>query len=194
MIASFVLYLQIFRLQHVFVVKHFITSDAQHHILSIHPADFHVVDDSLQSLYDDYFSEHSSSSLYRYATDSEKTQTVSFLNRTHSRRTVNLSPSSTATTTLRSAPTVHKMQIDDVDGSGETADIDMKPVRKQQDRVSNHQAAPRQNAPKSTSSVLGRRSFGTAFEHKEDHKGDRPGCHLLSGYQITMPLFKKQRI
>ena len=101
------------------------------------------------------------------------------------------------------------MQIDDEDEGGEIEDVQMKMVRKHRDRSPNHQAAPRQNGStpisKASKTVLGRRSFDIAFESNDEGQspfGQRvrdsavtgSKCHLSSGYQIKVPLFKKQRI
>ena len=134
-------------------------------------------------MWKEYLSQQSSSSLYKY-----DTQTLDFLNSTHSRRTVNYyyqtPPVSSSTSPLPSIISQHDENQDvamDVDGHHDVdhpLDVDMVNAVNE-DKENKNQLNKK--------SILGKRAFFNAFDGSNHSKKNE-------AHQIQVPLFKKQRL
>eukprot|EP01084_Bolivina_argentea_P082263 148945_1 len=169
----------------------------------------------IDRMYEDYFAEQSSSSLFRYNHPDSEEQTVFYLNTTHSRRTTNIysqTPPATSVAKRQSRIGGRKSNSlpphtggeykdsEDIDmnvfcNDDDDEDIDMvvrdrDPHNKKIETKPNHK------------SVLGQRSFATAFEQNEQGgviTNHYNGYHKntygsdTNQYKIQVPFCKKQR-
>eukprot|EP01084_Bolivina_argentea_P138797 244291_1 len=127
------------------------------------------------SLYDEYFSMHSSSSLFKYE-PFDKNQTLNYLSSTHSRRTANVYSQSESLESIQNGTNTNTNN-----NNKENIDIEMNNYSNNNDE--DIEMNMNTNVIiKKTKSILGRRSFSNAFQ-QNDKK-----------LNIQQPFFKKQRI